>query len=477
MADTPAENHQDGRAGGLGGLFTRSLARRLVLASLLAAVLLLMVAGLLLLWMFGTTLERQFDSRLESLMNGLLANIEQRQNAGIYVSRPLANPLFQLPASGWYWQITPLDDDRQPALASPSLLEKRFDVHRFDRAPRLRDGTLRRTLVGPHGHLVRVMEQRLSLFGDSNRYSVLIAGDAGALRKELHAFGRVVAIMFLLFGLVLAVTIFLQVRYGLRPLKLLHDEIADVRDGRRQRLEGEFPREIEPVVTELNKLIRANREVVERARTQVGNLAHALKTPLAVLINEAATRDDDLSRLVLEQTGHMRQQVELYLDRARRAALAGTLGVATPVEKTLAPIINALRRIYQERGVRVEMHCDEALFFRGERQDLEEMLGNLLDNAFKYGGGRVRVNCRGSGAQLEICVEDDGRGLTPEQRRQALRRGRRLDEAAPGSGLGLSIVKELAEMYHGELRLDASPLGGLRAALRLPAVRKQSGRE
>ena len=463
----------------LRGFFTRSLANRLVLASLLAAVVLLVVAGALLLWMFRATLERQFDIRLEALLNGLLANIEQAEDGRIYLSRKLADPLFQLPASGWYWQITPMDARTGaatgPILASPSLLEKRFDVNWFEALPRDPDGAVRVTMMGPHGKPLRILEQRLDLFGEKRHYSIIIAGDARQLRDEAARFGNLVIVLFLLFGAGLAITIFLQVRFGLRPLRLLHDEIAEVREGRRKYLTGEFPDEIRPVVQELNQLIRANRDVLERARTQVGNLAHALKTPLAVLMNEAASRDDELGRLLREQTTHMREQIDLYLDRARRAALAGTLGVTTPVRDTITPIVNALARIYHDKAVRVDLQCDEHDVFRGEKQDLEEMLGNLLDNAFKYGGEAVRVTCRPEGDMLEIVVEDDGPGLSGEERERALRRGQRLDETSSGSGLGLSIVKELAGMYHGTIELESSELGGLRVRLRLPRAPAREG--
>jgi len=449
---------------------TRSLARRLLLASLLAAALMLLVAGMLLFWMFRTTLERQFDARLEALLNGLLANVEQGEDGGLRLSRDLGDPLFRLPASGWYWQITPLDGRAEWTLASRSLLEKRFDVRFFDSLPRWDDGGLHLTMPGPHGKTVRVLEQRLALFGDANRYSIIIAGDADHINREVATFTRVMALVFAIMGLGLVLTIFIQVRFGLRPLQVLHDEIADVRDGRRKQLTDDFPDEIRSVVRELNQLIRANREVVERARTQVGNLAHALKTPLAVLINEAMTRNDDLARLVVEQAAHMREQVELYLDRARRAALVGTLGVTTPVEETLRPILNALQRIYRDRKVSVEVDCQPGLLFRGERQDLEEMLGNLLDNAFKYGHGHVRVRCFLQDRNLVIAVEDNGPGLTEEQRERAMQRGQRLDESGPGSGLGLSIIKELAAMYKGEMGLSVSDLGGLKVEIRLPGV-------
>ena len=454
--------------------FTRSLARRLMLASLFSAGILLLVAGMFLHWMFRTTLERQFDARLESLLNGLLANVEQTPDGHIHISRQLTDPLFQLPASGWYWQITPLRQERGEqgggSIASPSLLEKRFETALFDLFSRGPDGAVRITMVGPHGKLLRVLEQRLELFGENRRYSIIVTGDAAQLLEETSRFGNLVVALFVLFGFGLAILIFLQVRFGLRPLRLLHDEIAEVQEGRREYLAGDFPEEIRPIVKEINQLIRVNREVVERARTQVGNLAHALKTPLAVLMNEAANRDDELGRLLGKQTARMRRQIDLYLERARRAALANTLGVTTPVRATIQPIINALSRIYHDRDVRVQLLCDREYLFRGERQDLEEMLGNLLDNAFKYGGKRVRIACREMDEMLEILVEDDGPGLSPEERARALQRGERLDENAPGSGLGLSIVKDLASLYRGSVELGASDLGGLRVRLLLPCI-------
>ncbi|MEA2887119.1 MAG: hypothetical protein QOD11_1479, partial [Bradyrhizobium sp.] len=282
-------------------------------------------------------------------------------------------------------------------------------------------------------------------------------------------------------SIVLVLTTIFQVRFGLAPLKRISDSIADIRSGRAERLEGEIPVEIAPLARETNALIDANREIVERARTHVGNLAHAIKTPLSVIVNEASARSGDaFAAKVLEQTDVMRDQVAHHLERARIAARLTIIGTVTEV----APVIEALRRtmekIHRDRGIVIEVETETSAKFRGERQDIEEMVGNLVDNACKWAESRVFVEvlveragaARGAedGSTLRIIVDDDGRGLSPDERAQVSRRGARLDESKPGSGLGLSIVIDLAALYGGSLTLGTAPIGGVRAELVLPGV-------
>ena len=247
--------------------------------------------------------------------------------------------------------------------------------------------------------------------------------------------------------------------------------------GRAERLEGEFPVEIAPLARETNALIDANREIVERARTHVGNLAHAIKTPLSVIVNEAAAHGaDPFAVKVLEQADVMRDQVAHHLERARIAARLTIIGTVTEV----APAIEALRRtmekIHRDRGVAITVDANPRARFRGERQDLEEMAGNLVDNACKWAASQVYIEvlvepaAPGAGPMLRIIVDDDGRGLSAAERAQVSRRGQRLDESKPGSGLGLSIVVDLASLYGGSLSLGNAPIGGLRAELLLPGV-------
>ena len=221
---------------------------------------------------------------------------------------------------------------------------------------------------------------------------------------------------------------------------------------------------------ELNALIQSNREIVDRARTHVGNLAHALKTPLSVISNEARGQEGPLATKVIEQSEAMRKQITHHLDRARVAARSSVIGDVTDVGAVLEALMRTLDRLYEDRGLSIGVSCDEGLKFQGERQDFEEMAGNLLDNACKWAAAAVQVSVVREGQLLVVMVDDDGAGLSKRDRDEAVRRGRRLDESKPGSGLGLSIVADLADLYKGDFVLERSPLGGLRARLRLPSA-------
>ncbi len=277
---------------------------------------------------------------------------------------------------------------------------------------------------------------------------------------------------FVLLGLALVASTIVQVRYGLRPLKRLGAAVGMVRTGEAPRIIGTYPPDLAPLAGELNLLIDANHEILDRARTQVGNLAHALKTPLSVMLNEAEAGDANLPQTVRTQAAVMRDQVQYYLDRARAAALSGALGGVTEVAPSLDALIRTFAKIAQGRAITGSHTVPASVRFRGDRQDLEEMLGNLLDNAFKWAKAKVTVSLdRPDGVgRIALLIDDDGPGLPEEALADVLKRGRRLDEATPGSGLGLSIVVDLAKLYGGELALERSPLGGLRARLVLPSV-------
>jgi signal transduction histidine kinase len=283
------------------------------------------------------------------------------------------------------------------------------------------------------------------------------------------------SVMLWLGGLAIlfALGIGLLMRWGLRPLRRVRQDLNQVREGDLQHLTGAYPSEIEPLVHDLNALIDSNREIVERARTHVGNLAHALKTPLAILQNETESLAGPLAAKVAEQTAIMRDQIEHHLNRARMAAQANVLGAVTPVGPVIAGLERVMRKVHQERQLDIQSVIAPELKFRGEKHDFEEMTGNLFDNACKWATSRVRVSAarRDAGPRhfLLIAFDDDGPGLPAESRLAALSRGHRLDESKPGSGLGLSIVSELARVYGGNLKLERSELGGLGARLMLPA--------
>jgi signal transduction histidine kinase len=450
-----------------------SLASRLILSATLVSIVLLAITGFVLASLFSAALERNFDHRLRAVADGLLANLEVNEAGTPALATALADTRFNLPLSGWYWQVMPLEAPAEAgSLASASLLEQRLDVPEAAVTARQPDGVAAFALRDSNGANLRAIEQVFTLPGSARRYSVLVAGNFDELRAEVSAFNRALVVSLLLLGLGLVLAILVQVRFGLRPLRKLETNLLAIRQGKAEQLEGAYPAEIEPVAVELNLLIQSNTEIIERARTQVGNLAHALKTPLSVLTNEAAGQDGPLAAKVKEQAGLMREQVNLYLDRARRAARAQGIGAVTEVKPVLDALARTLERINRDKGVSVSVSCEEGLRFRGEKQDLEEMVGNLLDNACKWAEQQVDVHARlapelaSSGRQfLRIDVEDDGPGLPPEKRAAALKRGQRLDETKPGSGLGLSIVSETAAMYSGTLDLGDAKNGGLKASL------------
>jgi signal transduction histidine kinase len=321
------------------------------------------------------------------------------------------------------------------------------------------------------------VERNIDL-GDEGHYLVAVAGDAAEIADEVHSFDRALIITFSILAAVLLLTTMFQVRFGLAPLKRITDSLAAIRSGSAERLAGQFPEEIAPLARETNALIDANKEIVERARTHVGNLAHALKTPLSVMVNEAASRPGDpFAAKVHEQADIMRDQVARHLERARLAARLTVVGSVTEVAPVITALARTMEKIHHDRGIAIDVHAEGEARFCGERPDLEEMIGNLVDNACKWATSRVAIEVvreppnPASGTHvLRIVVDDDGRGLSPSEREQVAQRGSKLDETKPGSGLGLSIVVELAALYGGELKLGAAPLGGLRAELVLPAA-------
>jgi signal transduction histidine kinase len=331
---------------------------------------------------------------------------------------------------------------------------------------------------GPLGEPIRVIEivDTKGHQPDAPRYAVSVAGPIAWLEIRNRNFQTRLAIALALTGLGLVTATLFQVRFGLLPLHRIEQGLAAVRSGDAMRLEGTLPAEIEPLQTELNALIQSNQDIVDRARTQVGNLAHALKTPLAVITNEAREDKGPVGEKIAEQAGLMRDQINLYLERARMAGRVGVIGRATDVRTVVEPIVRALERINRDRDIRIDFQCEAGAKFQGEKQDLEEMVGNLLDNACKWANSKVRLavflqhEVGARERRLIMTVSDDGPGLPPEQRAKLGKRGLRLDETKPGSGLGLSIVTDLAQQYRGSLKLGEGELGGLEARLELPAA-------
>jgi signal transduction histidine kinase len=462
-----------------------SLATRLFLSATAWVVVILVITGVVLSSVYRDATERAFDRRLNLYLRTLIAEVATPDEPPDRQFQSLGEPLFELPLSGWYWQITRTDSgkaevgcsNKAEVRCSRSLWDKTLPKLEEHGAELTAAGVRLGYVEGPEGQTLRMVERPVDL-GADGKFLVSVAGDASEIFDETRTFDYYLGGTFAALGIVLLLTTIFQVRFGLAPLKRISESIADIRSGRAERLEGEFPVEIAPLARETNALIDANREIVERARTHVGNLAHAIKTPLSVIVNEASAHGiDAFASKVLEQADVMRDQVAHHLERARIAARITIIGTVTEVAPALEALRRTMEKIHRDRGIVIAVKADPQAKFRGERQDLEEMAGNLVDNACKWAASQVFIEVLveppalpGGGPRLRIIVDDDGRGLSAAERAQVSRRGQRLDESKPGSGLGLSIVVDLAGLYGGSLTLGNAPTGGLRAELVLPGV-------
>jgi signal transduction histidine kinase len=450
-----------------------SLALRLFLSATAWTVVILLATGIILSSINREAVERSYDRRLGVYLRTLVADVAAPEQSADRTEPALGEPLFDLPLSGWYWQVTRLGGTKPEIRRSRSLWDSNLAALDEADAPLGADGTRHGYAMGPEDQRLRLIERNVDL-GEDGRYLIAVAGDPQEIDDETRSFDQALIVTFGTLTLVLIFITMFQVRFGLAPLKRISESLAAIRAGTAERLEGNFPVEIAPLARETNALLEANREIVERARTHVGNLAHALKTPLSVIVNEAASHGGDpFAAKVTEQTTIMRDQIAHHLERARLAARLKVVGSITDVVPVVTALTRTMEKVYQPRGIAIDLDAPAPVRFRGERQDLEEMIGNLVDNACKWAQMRVSIEVvSDAGAQpmVRIIVDDDGPGLTPAQRDQVARRGRRLDETKPGSGLGLSIVLELSTLYGGSLTLSTAPIGGLRAELVLPAA-------
>ncbi|MDI1364872.1 MAG: sensor histidine kinase [bacterium] len=452
-----------------------SLVRRLVFLAVVWNVIVLLVAGVFLTAQFRTAAIRRFDQTLAVLTDDLYAgsSVEDGALKAPFLTDIRATRTY----SGRYWTISRREPSgalkvvaRSRSLFDSDLMVASAQVDRLDVAP---GKTVFFDMRGPQDKPLRAAAILARLPGYPDPVVFIAAEDRSPIDADADRFGRITALALLILGGGLILAVVVQVRVGLAPLFQLRREVASVRRGKAERLVRVYPEELEPLAVELNALLAHNQEVVERQRTHVGNLAHALKTPLSVMLTEASQQPGTLAEVVTRQADTMREQVDHHLRRARAAARSQTSGERTPVEPILDELAVTLERIFQDksdgRGIEIDWRCPEDLCFLGERQDLMELAGNVMENAGKWCKGKIRVVAAPTEAgRLSLVVEDDGPGLPPDRWGDALKRGQRMDEHTPGSGLGLSIVDELARAYGGSVTLGESTLGGLRVSLDLP---------
>lgn len=438
-----------------------SLSLRLIAAAAVWLVVMLAIGGGALALAFRATVEQEFSNRLDALLNAMIAATEIGSDGTVVVVRALGDPRFDQVFSGWYWQVT---EPGGRMVRSRSLWDSVLAP--VDGGPQLHT----RRVTGPNGEPLLVVERDLVFPDARGPVHLLVAADLGEVSEGVRRFDLLLVASLGLLGLGMAIAVVIQVRYGLRPLRIMASDLAAVREGERPRLTGRYPREVAPLAAAMNSVLDNDVELIERARTHVGNLAHGLKTSLAIVTAELDGAGD--REVLWKQVRVMRRQIEHHLGRASAAAGAGrVLGVPVPVRAVVEAVAGALARVFADRTLEFEIDMAADVAFRGQREDLEEIVGNLLENACKWATRRVRVSARNAEAGLVLSVEDDGPGMTPQQAAEAARRGKRLDEKAPGWGLGLSIVSDLVDVNGGELDFARGSLGGLLVAVRLPAAR------
>ncbi|WJI48237.1 ATP-binding protein [Mesorhizobium sp. C120A] len=450
-------------------LWPRSLAFRVIGFSTIWAILTLIVIFTLITTLYRQASERGFDSLLSAHLFNLIGSVGVSESGQLTGAPDLGDLRFSEPNSGWYWSVEPASEgvhgdlhssSMTTTIPSPTVAEVPFNSS-FQRSY---------STDGIGDEQLEVFESEFVLDAKNRAARFRVMGNKTELEQEIATFqGRLLTYLSL-FGVGMIAINAIAILLGLQPLRRVRNALAQVREGTAQRLDGRFPAEIEPLANETNALIENNKRIVERSRTQVGNLAHSLKTPLAVLINEGRALGGAKGQLIADQAASMQKQVDHYLQRARVAAQRDSVVYRTPVTPLVQRMVRVLQKLKPDVSLSLVLPAAD-IVFAGEREDLEELLGNLLDNAMKWAKSTVAVSVTPAAAGLfEMSIEDDGPGIPEDKAREVLKRGRRLDETKPGTGLGLAIVADLVNEYGGALALDRSAMGGLKAVVRLRSL-------
>ncbi|KAB7648664.1 ATP-binding protein [Polymorphobacter fuscus] len=425
---------------------------------------LLAVGGYALDRVLVGTITRSFDAQLEFTLSGMINAADIDETGAVRFLRPMGDQRFSEPYSGLYWQVSASE---QPVFPSRSLWDRVLGP-----APSALCVTpCRYASRSFPGEPLRVVGRTLRLPGSPTRFYFQVAQSTRDLDAQTRELRTILFWSLGVLGVGLLALAALQSTYGLSPLGRVSRAIGAVRSGQAKRVPEDFPIEIAPLVSEINELLEYTEHQAEAARRHAGNLAHALKTPMSVLIGETQGRADPLAQVVASQVQVMRRHVDHQLARARAAGQRGNSSARTDVWQAVEAIVRTVSRIHIGRDVTIDLAGDRSKMFRGERQDLDEMVGNLIDNAAVHGGGRVFVTISGEPGCVDIIVEDDGAGIPAAARDKLFERGERLDTDKPGTGLGLAIARDVAELYGGSISLaDSEDLGGLMVQLRLPAA-------
>ncbi|MFD1327626.1 ATP-binding protein [Mycoplana ramosa] len=461
----------------------RSLTFRVLLLASLWSMVALIVIALAISTLYRRSAESSFQDLLRAQLYNVINSVSTDDQFQLTGSPQLGDLRFSQPQTGWYWIVEPIGENfPSEPMSSTSLGYGSIPIPDTETIPFDTRYERYYTTEDTFGNTVEVVETEVVLDQDGRTARFRVAGNRNVLEDDISAFSRNLYLALAGFGVGSLVLNAVAILIGLRPLDHVRKALEQIRAGQAERLGGAFPREIQPLVSEVNALIDSNRRIIERARMQVGNLAHSLKTPIAVLLNEARVLTAPHGELVRNQAEAMQSQVQSYLNRARIAAQRESVLARTEAASVLQRLARVMRRLNADIEFTLLIEPED-LMIAMEQQDIEEVVGNLLENAARYAHSTVAIRAMPAPEEpgnddtqrrrwIVLEVEDDGPGLEPEQIQEALKRGKRLDESKPGTGLGLSIVREITSEYQGTLALSRGKSGGLLAQLMLPAVAK-----
>ncbi|GAB5349614.1 Adaptive-response sensory-kinase SasA [Alteriqipengyuania sp. 357] len=440
----------------------------MIIISALWIIILLLGGGLALDRTLTSMVETNFDTQLDNNLTALIASAQIQPGGQVWLIRPMGDQRFLEPNSGLYYQISPAGEpvtlDSEAVHPSRSLWDQALELR-----PSVQDEVVNYDSRQFEGEPLRIAQRDAVLPGGDTLWTFAVASSRDEIDEQIHRIRRILVISFVILGLGLMVLVLLQSYVGLRPLRRIRNAIQNIRNAGSNRVTAPLPLEVQPLVQELNMLLEHSERQAEEARTHAGNLAHALKTPLTVVNNAATAHAPDLADTVIREARTMRRHVDHHLARARAVGRRAVGHAQTPVRDSAEAVRRAVERLYPD--VRFDIDGSHEAKVAIERQDLDEILGNLIENAAKYGGGSVfvTIDAEPDDPRCVLWIEDDGMGIPEEKRVEIFDRGARLDTGKPGTGLGLAIVRDVAEIYGGAVDLaESEDLGGLLVRLSLP---------
>jgi len=441
----------------------KSLTVHIISLSIVWIAATLLMTALILNYLYQDHIEEHYDAHVFTHLEELIAAIEADPDGEVQMYGQPTDPRFYRPNSGWYWEVR---QSGKIVAKSPSLGESMLDLSGLV----INENHEVQTIYGPMRELLRARVIEVTYPAGAGALLFVATAPKDQIVHDVREFFVHILTSFLVLGIGLSLAVVIQVRLALRPLKAIRSEISDVKEGKSNRLSQEFPNDIQPLVDEFNYLLDHNEQLLKRARNQLGDLAHAVKNPLTVIRNEARSMTSERGQIILDQSHVMASSIDHCLSRARIYGKKDMIGYRTGVRAVVDDLVYAVERIYHDRGIEIQVSSAGGCCFRGEAQDIEEMAGNLIDNACKWAKSQIVIQCKTNKDRLLLSVEDDGPGIPEENLELVMYRGHKLDETISGYGQGLGIVNDIADLYGGSLNLGRSSLGGLRAELDLPAA-------